>query len=65
MAATFTNRALEAYYGRDADRLQALGSRVDALFEAIATGDEQHRAWLKQAITDHLAGRPVQQEPTP
>lgn len=33
--------------------------RVESLFEAIAHGDEKHRAWLKQAIEDHMAGRPV------
>lgn len=29
------------------------------LFDAIAHGDEKHQAWLKQAIEDHFAGRPV------
>jgi ribosomal protein L40E len=31
----------------------------ETLFNAIAHGDEKHRAWLKQAIDDHFAGRPV------
>lgn len=30
------------------------------LFEAIKHGDEAHQTWLKQAIEDHFAGRPVQ-----
>lgn len=33
---------------------------VSSLFDAIAHGDDDHRAWLKQAIDDHMAGRPVQ-----
>lgn len=28
---------------------------VTSLFDAIAHGDEKHRAWLKQAIADHFA----------
>lgn len=35
-------------------------AKVSSLFAAIAHGDEKHRAWLKQAIEDHFAGRPVQ-----
>lgn len=34
--------------------------RWETLFDAIAHGDDEHRAWLKQAIEDHFAGRPVQ-----
>ena len=34
--------------------------RIETLYEAIAHGDDIHRAWLKQAIEDHFAGRPVQ-----
>lgn len=37
-----------------------LPSKESTLFDAIAHGDEAHRAWLKQAIDDHFAGRPVQ-----
>lgn len=40
---------------REIERLE----RIDTLYDAIAHGDEAHRAWLKQAITDHFAGRPV------
>ena len=36
--------------------------KVDSLFGAIAHGPPAHRAWLKQAIEDHFAGRPVQKE---
>lgn len=32
---------------------------VDNLFDAIAHGSEEHRAWLKEALTEHFAGRPV------
>ena len=32
----------------------------ETLFDAIKHGDEKHQAWLKQAIEDHFAGRPVQ-----
>ncbi|MBV9549813.1 MAG: hypothetical protein JO256_09100 [Alphaproteobacteria bacterium] len=33
---------------------------VETLYDAIAHGDFQHRAWLRKAISDHFAGRPVQ-----
>lgn len=33
--------------------------RIESLFEAIKHGDEKHQTWLKQAIEDHFAGRPV------
>lgn len=33
--------------------------RIETLFDAIKHGDEAHRAWLKQAIEDHFAGREV------
>lgn len=36
----------------------ALG-RVGTLFDAIKHGDEDHRAWLKEAIAAHFAGQPV------
>lgn len=38
---------------------------VDGLFAAIKHGDDKHQAWLKQAITDYFAGRPVVREPQP
>ena len=44
--------------GRDA--LLADRDRRASLFDAIAHGDDEHRAWLKQAIDDHFAGRPVE-----
>ena len=31
-----------------------------SLFEAVRHGDPEHEAWLKQAITDHFAGRPIE-----
>ena len=43
-----------------ADALEAAAARETILFDAIAHGDDEHRAWLKQAIEDHFAGRPVQ-----
>lgn len=33
---------------------------AESIFDAIAHGDDEHRAWLRQALEDHLAGRPVQ-----
>jgi hypothetical protein len=35
-------------------------TRAATLFDAIAHGDEAHRAWLKKAIEDHFAGRAVE-----
>jgi hypothetical protein len=40
--------------------LQKHLARCETLFDAIAHGDEKHREWLKQAIADHFAGKPVQ-----
>ncbi len=37
----------------------ALCRRVGTLFSAIEHGDDDHRAWLKEAIFAHLAGLPV------
>lgn len=37
-----------------------LEERVATLFNALAHGSEEHRAWLKKAIDDHFAGRPVE-----
>ncbi len=34
--------------------------RSTTLFDAISHGSEEHRAWLKKAIEDHFAGRPVE-----
>lgn len=57
------------YYDRDdaiADAVESLAPRDSApadrsatLFDAIKHGDDKHRAWLKQAIEDHFAGRSV------
>jgi hypothetical protein len=45
---------------REQDRaLAALQEQVRTLFDAIKHGDEAHQAWLKQALFDHFAGRPV------
>lgn len=46
-------------------RLAQLEARVHTLFDAIAHGDEAHRAWLQEAILDHFAGRPVKRERKP
>ncbi len=45
------------------DELAKVRQRVKTLFAAIEHGDAAHRAWLKQAIEDHFAGRPVQRQP--
>jgi hypothetical protein len=34
--------------------------RDQRLFDVIAHGSEEHRAWLRKAIDDHFAGRPVE-----
>ena len=41
----------------DAD-LAEVNGKVNTLFDAIAHGDEKHRAWLKQAIKDHFERQP-------
>lgn len=58
-----SNEAFNATLDRSQKRLEDLTTlqiRVGTLFAAIAHGDDKHRAWLKQAIEDHFAGRPVQ-----
>lgn len=35
------------------------GIEAERLFLAIQHGDDDHRAWLKEAITAHFDGRPV------
>jgi hypothetical protein len=40
--------------------LLVLERRIATLHAAIAHGSEEHRAWLKKAIDDHFAGRPVE-----
>lgn len=34
-------------------------ARVNRLFDAIKHGDDEHQAWLKEAIECHYSGRPV------
>ena len=34
--------------------LEEQQSKIDTLFEAIAHGDSEHRAWLKDAIDKHF-----------
>lgn len=36
-----------------------LVDQVGSLFDAIAHGDEDHRAWLKKAIAAHFADEPI------
>ena len=52
---------------RRSDNCQNWQARADdyeasmgSLFEAIRHGDAEHETWLRQAITDHFAGRPVE-----
>lgn len=33
--------------------------KYETLYDAIAHGDEEHRAWLKEAIDNHFSGLPV------
>ena len=37
-----------------------LEERLATLFDAIAHGSAEHRAWLRKAIDDHFAMRPVE-----
>lgn len=41
------------------DTVQKYGRAVDTLFDAIAHGDDAHRAWLKDAIAKHFALTPA------
>jgi hypothetical protein len=41
-----------------------LTERWGSLYEAIAHGGEEHRAWLRQALADHLECRAVAPPPT-
>lgn len=36
-----------------------LAERIETLFDAIAHGDEEHRAWLKEAIDCHILAKPI------
>lgn len=47
--------AIEAIHGAT----EVGDGRAATLFDAIAHGDEVHRAWLKEAIECHFAGKPV------
>ncbi len=40
--------------------LASLEERIATLFEALAHGSDEHRAWLKQAIDNHFSGIPVE-----
>jgi hypothetical protein len=37
----------------------ALCRRVAALYDALKHGDDDHKAWLKEALAAHFAGMPV------
>lgn len=63
----FTDRIVFASRERDHDEVLRLAHRVDSLPDAIAQATAGGAApvdWLRQAIRDYLAGRPIQ-EPTP
>jgi hypothetical protein len=47
------------------EEIVRLRQRDASLFDAIAHGSPEHRAWLKKAIEDHFAGRPVEAERVP
>lgn len=55
----FTQDLKNAYYSRDHDLHERLCKRVEGLYEAIAHGDEGHRQWLREAIANVFAGKPV------
>lgn len=42
-----------------ADELSALRERRDTLLAAIQHGDDEHQAWLKDAIAAHFTGQAV------
>lgn len=66
LAQVEAGRAVMAVQLQDAaERAGHLEERWHSLFDAIAHGDEAHRAWLRQALDDHLAGRPVDRPPLP
>lgn len=48
-----------------AETAEVAQQRAEGLFDAISHGDTVHRAWLKQAIEDHFAGRPVSRAALP
>lgn len=49
-------RAIETPYERKVrNELDSLRAKVSSLYEAIAHGDEAHRAWLKQKLKEHFA----------
>ena len=41
------------------DELTEARLKAEALFHAIAHGDDDHRQWLKDAIDNHFVGKPV------
>lgn len=58
-----------AYYQRNHDEVRRLVGLADArlrriatLFDAVAHGGNQHRAWLKAAIEAHFCGKPIPSE---
>lgn len=36
-------------------RLAEVEMKVETLFDAIAHGDDEHRAWLKQKLVEHFS----------
>lgn len=41
------------------EEINYFGSKIESLFDAIKHGDDEHRAWLKEAIEKHFADLPV------
>ena len=39
--------------------LEVVEVKINTLYDAIAHGDDKHRAWLKEAIESHFSGKPV------
>jgi len=39
--------------------IERLGALQNSLYDAIAHGDADHRAWLRAAIAAHFAGEPI------
>lgn len=38
---------------------QDLQSKIESLYDVLAHGDDDHKAWLKQAIDAHFSGQPM------
>ena len=54
-----TEGAARDHFGETPQHYGQIKDNVISLFDAIKHGDDEHKAWLKEAIEDHFAGREV------